>query len=561
MRKFAYLLIAILFSTGCTQNSSNQPATVYSRGLVVCAYPDAARIGLDILKKGGNAVDAAVAVQFALAVCYPEAGNIGGGGFMVYRGEDGRTAALDFREKAPAGAKASMFLDANGRVIENKSLNTASASGVPGSVDGMFTAHARFGKMPWAILIQPAIDLAEKGFRLSKNLAADINTIHDELKKLNPYKSYFLKRTPWQEGDTLLQPDLAVTLKLIRDKGRDGFYSGLVAEEISHEMQYDQGLITREDLASYHSIWREPVNGTYKGYTIISMPPPSSGGIALIQLLHSVEKYPLSRWGFHADSTVQLMVEAERRVYADRSKWLGDPDFFKVPEDSLLNPDYSDKRMATMNWDSATPSSSIQPGSFSLYESHKTTHFSIVDSAGNAVSVTTTINDNFGSKIVVNGAGFLLNNEMDDFSIKPGVPNMFGLIGGKANSIEPNKRMLSSMTPTIVEKDGRLFMVIGTPGGGTIITSVFQTLLNVLDFKEDIQTAVGAGRFHFQWLPDSVDVESGALDTALIVRLSKKGYRFYTDYPSIGAVDAILKTDKGYEGGADPRGDDTKAGW
>lgn len=534
---------------------------LYHKGMVVCATPGAAKVGLDILKKGGNAVDAAVAVQFALAVTHPEAGNIGGGGFMVYRSSKGETSTLDFREKAPATANPDMYLDSAGKVIPNMSLYTHKASGIPGSVDGMVEAHRKYGKLKWAELVQPAIDIANNGFKITKRLASDLNRERDQFVKLNAGKTYLLNDAGWKEGDLLVQKDLAKTLEQIRDKGRDGFYKGIVADQLVKEMKNGNGLITKADLDNYHSVWRNAITGYYKGYKIITMPPPSSGGIALLQLLKSVEKYPLHRWGYNQDSTVQLIVEAERRVYADRSKYLGDPDFYKVPVDSLLNPTYIQLRMKSFNWNSATPSSSIQPGTFVGYESDQTTHYSIVDAEGTAVSITTTLNDSFGSKIFVKGAGFLLNNEMDDFSAKPGVPNMFGLVGGKANSIQPGKRMLSSMTPTIIEKDGKLFMVVGTPGGATIITSVFQTILNVIEFDQDMQQAVNSKRFHHQWLPDKVDVEKGALSDSTGSKLEKKGYKIVTRGPS-GRVDAILVTKTGYyEGGADPRGDDTKLGW
>lgn len=561
--KYAPILFfcTAIVSFGYPQSSAEKPGEGPSRnGMVVCATPNASKVGLDILKKGGNAVDAAVAVQFALAVTYPEAGNIGGGGFMVYRSARGNTTTLDFREKAPAAASANMYLDSAGNVIKDMSLATHQASGVPGSVDGMVEAHRKYGKLKWADLVQPAIDLARNGFAITKRLAGSLNWGGAQFRKLNPGKTYFLKDTLWKEGDLLVQEDLAKTLELIRDKGRDGFYAGKVADEIAAEMQAGKGLISKADLQNYHSVWRNAITGKYKDYKIITMPPPSSGGIALLQLLHSVEKYPLHRWGHNQDSTVQLIVEAERRVYADRSKYLGDPDFYKVPVDSLLKPNYLDARMKTFNWNAATPSSSIQPGSFVGYESDQTTHYSIVDKNGNSVSITTTLNGSFGSKILVGGAGFLLNNEMDDFSSKPGVPNMFGLIGGKANSIQPGKRMLSSMTPTIIEKDGKLFMVVGTPGGSTIITSVFQTILNVIEFDEDMQQAVNAKRFHHQWLPDQVTIEKDALDAAAISKLEQKGYKIITGGAS-GRVDAILITKDGYRAGADPRGDDTGLGY
>jgi len=554
----AFIFVQPGYAQGQRHQSSEEQ---YRNGMVVCATPDAAQVGLDILKKGGNAVDAAVAVQFALEVTHPEAGNIGGGGFMVYRSAKGKTNTLDFREKAPAGASQNMYLDSAGNVIPNMSQATHQASGVPGSVDGMVEAHRKYGKLKWTELVQPAIDLARNGFKITKRLASDLNYLHNQFIKLNPGKTYLLKEGGWKEGDLLVQEDLAKTLELIRDKGRDGFYAGTVAGQIVDEMKNGNGLITKEDLENYHAVWRKAITGDYKGYKVITMPPPSSGGIALLQLLKSVEKYPLTRWGLNQDSTVQLMVEAERRVYADRSKYLGDPDFYKVPVDSLLNPAYIQLRMANFNWNMATPSSSIRPGTFAGYESDQTTHFSIVDGEGNAVAITTTLNGSFGSKIFVNRAGFLLNNEMDDFSAKPGVPNMFGLVGGKANSIQPGKRMLSSMTPTIIEKDGKLFMVVGTPGGATIITSVFQTILNVIEFGQDMQQAVNSKRFHHQWLPDEVDIEKDAFDSATTTELLQKGYKII-NIGSIGRVDAILINPQGfYEGGADPRGDDTKLGF
>jgi gamma-glutamyltranspeptidase/glutathione hydrolase len=553
------VLFTVLVLVGHTQPQKTLDEK-YHNGVVVCAYPDAAKAGLDVLKKGGNAVDAAVVVQFALAVTHPQAGNIGGGGFMVYRPAKGLSNTLDFREKAPAKASTNMYLDTAGNIIPNKSLYTHQASGIPGSVDGMIQAHKKYGRLKWATLVQPAINLALKGFKMTKRLAADINRNDSVFKKLNPGKRYLMKDAKWQEGDTLIQEDLGKTLALIRDKGRAGFYEGKVADLLVAEMNAGDGLITKADLQNYHSVWRKPVTGRYKSYKIITMPPPSSGGIALLQLLKSVEKYPLHRWGFNQDSTVQLMVEAERRVYADRSKYLGDPDFYKVPVDSLLNPQYITSRMQSFNWDAATPSTSIQPGTFIGYESDQTTHYSIVDKDGNAVAITTTLNDSFGSKIFVNGAGFLLNNEMDDFSSKPGTPNMYGLVGGKANSIQPGKRMLSCMTPTIVEKNGRLFMVVGTPGGSTIITSVFQTVINVIEFDMDMQQAVSAKRFHHQWLPDDVGTEPDALNEITKDKLTKKGYKI-TNKGAIGRVDGILKTKAGYEGGADPRGDDTTMGY
>ena len=531
------------------------------RAMVVCANKIVANVGVQILKRGGNAVDAAVAVQFALQVTYPQAGNIGGGGFMVYRSAGGVCNSLDFREKAPASASSGMYLDSAGNVIPDMSLYTHKAPGVPGSVDGMVTAHRKYGKLPWASLVRPAINLAKNGFKVSKHLADDLNQAAADFKRLNGGKNYLVSKATWHEGDLLVQPDLAKTLVLIRDKGRAGFYTGQTARLIVAEMLSGKGLITKADLANYHAVWRKPVTGNYKGYKIISMPPPSNGGVALLSLLKMVESYPLKRWGYNSDSTVQLITEAERRVYADRSEYFGDPDFYKVPVESLLNPAYITARMKNFSWDAATPSADIKPGSIQTHESDQTTHYSIVDSKGNAVAITTTLNDTFGSRIFVQGAGFLLNNEMDDFSAKPGTPNMYGLVGGKANAIQANKRMLSSMAPTIIEKHGKLFMVVGTPGGSTIITSVFQTILNVIEFNQSIQQAVSSKRFHHQWLPDVVYIEKAALDSLTQAKLAKKGYHINNRAP-IGRVDAILVDTYGnYTGGADPRGEDAAVGW
>lgn len=554
------ILFALAFLSSCVggqiaKNDSEQ----YRNGMVVSAHPSASKAGLEILKKGGNAVDAAVAVQFALAVVYPGAGNIGGGGFMVYRSANGDLASLDFREKAPAMASRDMFLDAAGNAITEKSLYGHLAAGVPGSVEGMVQAHAKYGKLSWAEVVQPSVDLARRGFPITESQAKDFTGDQKDFLKYNPGKAYFIKEK-WTSGELWPQEDLAHTLELIRDKGREGFYAGEIADLIVAEMQSGGGLISREDLKDYHAVWREPVVGNYKAYKVITMPPPSSGGIALLQLLSSVEQYPLKKWGFNSDSTVQVMVEAERRVYADRASHLGDPDFYKVPQKHLIKPAYSKDRMRTFNWNKATLSSDIKAGNVPV-ESEETTHFSVVDRQGNAVSITTTLNGGYGSKVFVKGAGFLLNNEMDDFSVKPGSPNMYGLLGGEANAIQPGKRMLSSMTPTILEKDGKLFMIVGTPGGSTIITSVFQTILNVVEFGKGMQSAVSSKRFHHQWYPDEVVVETQGLDSMTRVRLEKKGYKF-RERSAIGRVDAILKTQWGYyEGGADPRGDDTKMGW
>lgn len=558
-----FSLLFILFFTSCVSGQLGQKSsTEYRNGMVVSAHPQASEVGLSILKKGGNAIDAAVAVQFALAVVYPNAGNIGGGGFLVYRDAKGQSAALDFREKAPGKASRDMYLDAEGRAIADKSLYGHLAAGVPGSVDGMVKAHERFGKLPWADVVQPAVDLARNGFRLTEMQASELNGQQEAFRAFNAGNEYLQSREAFKAGDLVRQEDLAGTLALIRDHGRAGFYEGPVAGHIRAEMQTGGGLISLDDLKNYQAVWRDPVIGDYKGYKVITMPPPSSGGIALMQLLNSVAPYPLSRWGHNSDSTIQVIVEAERRVYADRATHLGDPDYFRVPQTWLLKPEYSLARMKDFNWERATLSAEISGGQAAPAESAETTHFSIVDREGNAASVTTTLNGSYGSKVFVDGAGFLLNNEMDDFSVKPGTPNMYGLVGGEANSIQPGKRMLSSMTPTILEKDGDLFMVVGTPGGSTIITSVFQTILNVLEFGKSMQAAVAAPRFHHQWLPDVVMFEKDAVDSTAKARLESKGYKLQPRSGTSGRVDAILKTKWGYyQGGADPRGDDTALGW
>lgn len=543
------------------QRAGGQEIQKYKHAAVVCAHPEASKVGVAIIKDGGNAVDAAIAVQFALAVVYPNAGNIGGGGFMVYRSKTGESDALDYRETAPGKASRDMYLDEKGNPITSKSLLGALASGVPGSVDGMVKAHNKYGKLKWKKDVQPAIDLAEKGFAVTAQQAAELNRHKADFLKYNSKPVAFVKEAVWKEGDLLKQPQLAATLKLIRDKGRAGFYEGPVAAAIVAAMAHTQGIISEQDLKTYKSVWRKPVSGNYKNYRVISMPPPSSGGIALLTMLKQVGNYPLSRWGFQQDSTVQLMVEVERRAYADRASYLGDPDFFKVPQTALLDTNYIQSRIKGLSFDKATPSSEIMPGVLPGYESEQTTHYSIVDAEGNAVSATTTLNGSYGSLVVVDGGGFILNNEMDDFSVKPGSPNMYGLIGGEANSIHAGKRMLSSMTPTIIEKDGKLLMVVGTPGGSTIITSVFQTVLNVLAFGQGMQAAVAAPRFHHQWLPDEISVEKGAVAPAARAGLQAKGYTFQ-ERGSIGRVDAILvRPDGELETGADPRGNDTGLGY
>ncbi len=481
---------------------------------------------------------------------------------MVLRLADGTAMTLDFREKAPLKAHERMFQDEQGKVIPRASLDGSLAAGVPGSVDGLLTAHNRYGHLTLEKVMAPAIRLAEKGFPITRKQADALNRYRDDFLKANKgIPVPFVKEEPWRQGDTLAQPELAATLKAIRDYGREGFYGGWVAEALIRQMEKGEGWITREDLRQYRAVWRKPVRGEFKEYSIISMPPPSSGGVALIQLLHMVEPYPLSEWGWNTPMSVNLMVEAEKRVYADRAKYLGDPDFVKVPVEELISREYCLRRMRVFRPGKMIPSDSIAAGDPYPYESEETTHYSIVDGEGNAVSVTTTLNRSYGNKVVVEGAGFLLNNEMDDFSIKPGYPNSFGLVGGKANAIAPGKRMLSSMTPTIVEKEGKLFMVVGSPGGSTIITSVFQTILNVTEHGMGMQEAVNAGRFHHQWRPDMIFYEQKAFSPSDTVELVRMGYRL-KKRTSIGRVDAIrVSSGRSLEGGADPRGDDMVAGY
>ncbi|KAA9338182.1 gamma-glutamyltransferase [Hymenobacter busanensis] len=559
-----------------------------AQALVVSAHPEASRIGLEILRRGGNAYDAAVAVQFALAVCFPVAGNIGGGGFVVYRAADGTAGALDFRETAPAKASQDMYLDTQGNVVPDLSTRGHLAAGVPGTVAGMVALHQKLGKLPWRELVQPAVDLAAQGVVLTPKEAAGLNAtrfittpVEAEQRYVNfattPHgmgaasapdfkelpNAYKRPGRAWQPGDTIRQAYLAATLGRIRDQGRAGFYQGPTAALLLSEMQRGHGLISQPDLDQYQPKWREPVRGRYRQYEVISMPPPSSGGVALLQLLQMLEPYNLRQLGWHSADAVHLITEAERRVYADRATYLGDPDFGRVPVAQLLGTKYLKGRMqGVTTQNAATPSAQVAAGAgLPSYESDQTTHYSIVDAAGNAVSCTTTLNGAYGSKVVVAGAGFLLNNEMDDFSVKPGVPNAYGVTGGAANAIRPGKRMLSSMTPTIVTERGQLRLVVGTPGGSTIITSVLQALLNVLDYGMNPQQAVAAPRLHHQWLPDQIDVEAGALSPAAEADLARRGYRL-SPRNAWGRVEMIERKPNGQlVGGADPRGDDTALGY
>ena len=530
--------------------------------MVVSAHPEASRIGIEVLKAGGNAVEAAIAVQFALAVAYPVAGNIGGGGFMVIRMADGETKSLDFREKAPLKAIRDMYLDKNGDADPNLSRHGHLASGVPGVVDGMVQAYDKYGKnLSFADLINPSIKIAENGFKLSRRQAKNLNIKKPEFDKYNTMPSALAPEVEFKGGQQLIQKDLVETLTAIKERGRAGFYEGAVADKIVAEMDRGGGIISLVDLAKYKAEWRTPIESNYRGYELISMPPPSSGGIALSQLLSSIEPMSIKEMGFHTASTIHAMVEAERRVYADRATHLGDSDFYNVPIETLIDEDYVKIRMTDFDKSKASISDSIAAGVIAPKESEETTHFSIVDKWGNAVAVTTTINGGYGSKVIVGGAGFLLNNEMDDLSAKTGVPNMFGLIGNEANAIEPEKRMLSSMTPTIVAKDGKLFMVVGTPGGSTIITSVYQVISNVIDHGMTLTEAVAAKRFHHQWKPDVIFAEENAFDSTIVKDLEAMGHQV-EKRGNIGRVDAIITLPDGQlEGAADPRGDDHAVGY
>jgi gamma-glutamyltranspeptidase / glutathione hydrolase len=532
---------------------------VAQKGAVVSAHPLASKIGVAIMKKGGNAIDAAIATQLALAVVYPNAGNIGGGGFLVARLANGQTLALDYREIAPASAHRDMYLDAQGNVMQGKSVNGHLSSGVPGTVAGLFESM-QYAKLPFAQLIQPAIELAEKGFVITEREAASLNSIQKELATYNTTTSAFQKKEKWQGGDTLIQTDLANTLKRIKDDGAKGFYEGKTAQLVVEEMKRGGGVITMDDLKNYKAKWRTPHSFTYKGYAIVSMPMPSSGGVLLHQMLKMLEDKPLSSYGFLSPQAVQLMTEVERRAYADRAEYMGDADFYKVPVEKITSEAYLKNRMKNYDTDAAGNSQQIKPGVLPMKESEQTTHLSVIDAEGNAVSVTTTLNNSYGSKTVVGGAGFFLNDEMDDFSAKPGVPNIYGAVGGEANAIAPGKRMLSSMTPTIVLQNNRPFLVVGTPGGTTIPTSVFQTIIDIIDFDMSTEDAVYKPKFHHQWLPDQLDVEK-TFPQATRTALEKMGYKI-KERGSIGRTEVIkVLPDGRFEAVADNRGDDGAEGW
>ncbi len=562
------LIITIAFLlVQCKSNSNENLKNFWVLGviadsaMVVSAREEASIIGLAILQKGGNAFDAMIATELALAVSYPIAGNIGGGGFMVYRTNDGKTGSIDYREKAPITATKNMYLDENGEMIKGKSTFGAMAVGIPGTIAGMFKIHKKFGSLPMNELIQPAIELAKTGIVLSENLATRYNNLKMELPKVNNYKSHFEEKN-WKKGDTIKYLKLAETLERIRDYGRNEFYRGETAQLIVNYIQELGGIITLDDLKSYKAKWRKPITFQYKDFKITSMSLPSSGGICLAQMLKSIEPFDLTEINHNSTEYIQLLAEAERRSFADRAHYLGDPDFIDVAVDSLFDSKYIKNRMKSFSWKEATNSSELSHGILKGYESDETTHYSIVDKYGNAVAVTTTLNTGFGSNVYVRGGGFFLNNEMDDFSAKPGEPNYFGLIGSEANSIAPQKRMLSSMTPSIIEHNGNLKMIVGTPGGSTIITSVFQIILNVIEFNMGMQESVNKARFHHQWLPDEIRMEPNGFDSMTRFRLKNKGYSISERNSMIGRVDAILVLPDGkLEGGADYRGDDKAIGF
>ena len=530
---------------------------------VVSARKDASDIGVEIMKKGGNAFDAMIGVQLALSVSHPTAGNIAGGGFMVYKLKDGTDGTLDFRETAPADSSEKMYQDENGNIIPGLSSIGGLAVGVPGTVSAIFEIHKKFGSLPIEELFQPSIELAEKGYLVTKYLEDELNEKRDDFIKLNGKNSLYSKE--YKSGDTIFNKMYANTLREIMNKGTDGFYKGKVAEDMIETISQSGGIMTMEDLSEYQSVWRDPVRFKYKGYDIISMSFPSSGGVILGQMMKAIENFDLSKIKHNSPEYVQLLTEIERRAFADRSDLMGDPDFMKLPVYEFMDKEYVESRMKNFSWDQATPSSEIKPGEIIFNESYETTHFSIVDKEGNAVSVTTTLNNSFGSKVYVENSGFFLNNEMDDFSSKPGYPNFFGVIGSEANSIQPKKRMLSAMTPTIVLKNNKPHLILGSPGGPSIITSVFQTILNVVEYNMDVNEAVSSPRFHHQWYPDLIVMENEAYSDELNSILSKKNYLIVKlpieketlgvyKRSDIGAVDAILINENGEVfGGADLR--------
>lgn len=532
-------------------------AAEYKRAAIVTAHPLASLVGAHIMKQGGNAFDAAIATQWVLAVVYPGAGNIGGGGFLVSRKKDGTLIGLDYRETAPLLATKNMYIAPDGTAQTAISQNGHLAAGVPGTVAGLF-ATLPYALLSMNVLIQPAIDLAEYGFVITEREANNLNNASEAFIKYNTQTPVFVKQTKWKQGDTLIQSDLANTLKRIQSEGAKGFYEGITADLILAEMKRGNGIIGLEDLKKYKAKERLPISFKYKNYTITGFPPPSSGGILLLQMMKMVAPFLMEKKGFHAIENVQVMIEAERRAFADRAEHLGDPDFWRVPLKTLQSDAYLNNRMKDFMPGKASLSKNISAGK--IQESEETTHLSVYDQFGNMVSVTTTLNGNYGSKTVVGGAGFLLNNEMDDFSIKPGVANMFGAVGGEANAIVPGKRMLSSMCPVVVTKNSKPVIVVGTPGGTTIPTSVFQTLINLIDFDMSPSDAINTPKFHHQHLPDEVAVEKD-FSNELILQLEAMGYTIKQRSP-IGRTEVIqIKSKRKILAAADKRGDDCVAGF